>query len=252
MFVQERREKIIALLETSGKVLVKDLSDYFKVTDDCIRKDLAFLEKKGLLKRAYGGAVTERKNTHQLKAAQRRVNIAEKKIIAEKAIKLINNGDVVFLDISTINIELVKLIIQQGLKISIITNMIDIMNILQTARTIDMTFIGGTLDSSGDGFIGALAGNIIDKLHFDMAFMGTVGIDIHRKAVYTYKPEDGFTKRKAVDAADKTYVLAETEKFNRSGNFLYAAISDFDVLITEKKLPIQLLKQLEKYNIEVM
>lgn len=47
MFVQERQQKILNLLEENGKVLVKDLSSNFKVTADCIRKDLASLEKKG-------------------------------------------------------------------------------------------------------------------------------------------------------------------------------------------------------------
>lgn len=253
MFVQERQQKILNLLEENGKVLVKDLSSNFKVTADCIRKDLASLEKKGLLKRAYGGAVTERKNTHQLKAAQRKnTNIAEKKVIAEKAFKLINTGDVVFLDISTINIELAKMIMQSGMKVSIITNMIDIMNILSSDKAVSLIFIGGMLDSSGDGFIGSLTNSIIERLHFDIAFMGAVGIDIYKNAVYTYKMEDGFTKKMAVDVSSKTYILSETEKFSRSGNFLYAAITNFDGIITEKKLPQQALKKLKEYEIEAV
>ena len=65
MFVQERQEKILTLLRQDGKVLVKELSGRFSVTEDCIRKDLASLEKQGLLKRAYGGAVAPRVNTHE-------------------------------------------------------------------------------------------------------------------------------------------------------------------------------------------
>ncbi len=57
MFVEERQQKILELLQENQKVRVKELSRMFEVTEDCIRKDLASMEGRGLLKRAYGGAV---------------------------------------------------------------------------------------------------------------------------------------------------------------------------------------------------
>ena len=54
MFAQERRDVILQVLHQDGTVLVKDLSERFAVTEDCIRKDLAFLENQGFLKRTYG------------------------------------------------------------------------------------------------------------------------------------------------------------------------------------------------------
>lgn len=57
MFVEERQQKILELLHENQKVKVKELSQMFKVTEDCIRKDLASMEGRHLLKRAYGGAV---------------------------------------------------------------------------------------------------------------------------------------------------------------------------------------------------
>ena len=57
MFVEERHQEILRLLEENEKVKVKELSKRFEVTEDCIRKDLASMEAKNLLKRTYGGAV---------------------------------------------------------------------------------------------------------------------------------------------------------------------------------------------------
>ena len=114
--------------QTEGSVLVKELSELFDVTEDSIRKDLSLLEKKGLLKKTYGGAVKNRVNTHELYVSQRKgKNVEEKKEIARKAFELIEEGDVIFLDISTINIELIKLIVEANLKITVVTNMIDVM-----------------------------------------------------------------------------------------------------------------------------
>ena len=64
MLASERHEKIVEILNREGSVLVKDLSKKFDVTQDSIRKDLTILERKGLLKKTYGGAVEVRTNIH--------------------------------------------------------------------------------------------------------------------------------------------------------------------------------------------
>ena len=66
MFAEERQKKIIANLNQHGRVNVKESSVEFGVTEDCIRKDLALLEKAGILRRVYGGAVTGSVNPHDL------------------------------------------------------------------------------------------------------------------------------------------------------------------------------------------
>ena len=57
MFTEERLSEIEKRLRSRGKVKVKELSEYFQVTEDCIRKDLKILENAGKLKRTYGGAI---------------------------------------------------------------------------------------------------------------------------------------------------------------------------------------------------
>ena len=64
MFMEERLEEILRILKKDGKVLVKDLSVRFNVTEGMIRKDLQKLEQEGLLKRTYGGAILERQTIH--------------------------------------------------------------------------------------------------------------------------------------------------------------------------------------------
>ena len=64
LFLEERYEKIIECIESEGRVTVKALSDKFKVTEDCIRKDLRELESRGNLKRVYGGAIIQRSHNN--------------------------------------------------------------------------------------------------------------------------------------------------------------------------------------------
>lgn len=47
MFIEERQESIEKVLREQGKVRVKELSEMFQVTEDCIRKDLKTLENAG-------------------------------------------------------------------------------------------------------------------------------------------------------------------------------------------------------------
>ena len=146
MFVEERQSLILEELHEKGKVRVKELSERFQVSEDLIRKDLTALEEKGQLKKAYGGAVMVKENVHRKIAAQRKhVHTAEKQRIAEKAMSMIQDGDIIFLDISTVNIELAKLLNNGTKKITIVTNMLDVMNLL-VKSDMSVIFIGGELD----------------------------------------------------------------------------------------------------------
>ena len=55
--VDERRQYIEKKLLAEGKIKVAELSDFFKVSSETIRKDLLYLEEKGIAKKGYGGAV---------------------------------------------------------------------------------------------------------------------------------------------------------------------------------------------------
>ena len=118
MFAQERRDVILQVLHQDGTVLVKDLSERFAVTEDCIRKDLAFLENQGFLKRTYGGAMELRSNPHKFHVSDRKSeDIEGKQMIAKKAFAHLSRGDTIYLDISTSNLELMKEIVRNSLEV---------------------------------------------------------------------------------------------------------------------------------------
>ena len=97
MFMEERLEEILRILKKDGKVLVKDLSIKFNVTEGMIRKDLQKLEQEGLLKRTYGGAILERQTIHDDNIRPRLMkNLSEKDIIAKLALNEIKDGDFMF------------------------------------------------------------------------------------------------------------------------------------------------------------
>ena len=234
MLQQERHNQILARLNLEGQVRVKDLSKDFNVTEDCIRKDLNILEKANKLKRIHGGATCMRSNLHTVNVSQRRdVRVEEKKAIALKAIELIKPGMMIFLDISTVTLEIAKLIYQRNLKITVVTNMIDIMEIFTRDCNTNLIFIGGELNRARDGFIGAITIEQIKKYMFDLSFLGVVGIDVFNNKVATYDINDGLTKKEVL-------------------NYLFGDISDFSGYICEGGLDSRIENKLKDIGIEII
>ena len=96
MLVEKRQESIVEQVNQEGSVLVKELAKKFAVTEDSIRKDLTALQKKGLLKKTYGGAVRIRAKIASTDiVARHRVgkNQADKVEIAKRALTCIEEGD---------------------------------------------------------------------------------------------------------------------------------------------------------------
>lgn len=189
---------------------------------------------------------------HREFATQRKsINLVAKQKIAQKALSLIKDDYVVFLDISTINIELAYLIAKSDLKAIIVTNMLEIVNILAKSN-IRVIFIGGEFDFGKDGFVGSLTIEMLKNFRFDLAFMGVVSVDIHDNAVTTYMANDGITKKEVLNISRKSYMMAESEKLKQSGSYKYANIEDFQGIITDENLTETEEKELLKYNIEII
>lgn len=253
MLQQERHNQIIAKLNLEGQVKVKDLSKDFNVTEDCIRKDLTILEKANKLKRIHGGAIQVRTNLHTINVNDRKdIRVEEKKMIAQKAIELIKPGTTIFLGVSTVTLEIAKLIYQRNLNVTVVTNMIDIMKLFTQDCMTQLFFIGGALNNAKDGFIGSFTIDQIKKFKFDLSFIGVVGIDIHEGKLTTYYVEDGITKNEVINSSKKCYITAESAKFDLDGNYVFADIGDFTGYIGEKTLNDEERKKLEDKGLEII
>ena len=253
MSQKKRHQQIITKLNINGQVFVKELASSFGVTEDCIRKDLTLLEKAGKLKRVHGGAVNVRVNLHHTNVSERvELYSEEKKIIASKAVNELEKGYVIFLDISTINLEIAKLIFEKNIALTIVTNMIDIMQLYRQNSAVRLIFLGGDFNQVKDGFVGALTNHLIRKYRFDISFIGVVGIDLEHNVITTYETNDGITKKTAINASKKAYMVGESAKLNQDGNYAYASLDDFTGYICEKELDHPLVKVFKDHQVELI
>ncbi len=164
--------------------------------------------------------------------------------------ELIKDGDMIFLDISTANLELAKLLVKSTLNITIVTNMIDIMLQFMTSSTVKVIFLGGTFGRGYDGFVGSITIDQILNYRFDIAFLGTVGVDVFDNSVSTYMVEDGLTKNAVIECSKNSYMMLETRKFNMDGTYKYAKIDSFAGAIMESSPPEEIEEKLKEYSIE--
>lgn len=253
MFVEERQEEILNLLHKNGKVRVKDLSEKFGVTEDCIRKDLASLEKRNLLQRAYGGAVVKErghKGHSQMVSARHNKNTEEKREIAKKAISLIKDGDVIFLDTSTTNEEIAKEIVKSGKKVRVISSMLDIANVFAGEHEAEFILLGGTYYRSQNSYLGAMTLQMLAPFRFDLAFIGVVGADLPGNTLSTYEPDDGILKKMAMEQSRNVYLAMESQKFEFQGNYAFGKWEDVTGVICEKVLDKEQRQQLKKYGVK--
>lgn len=236
MFVEERQNLILEELREKGQVRVKDLAERFDVTEDLIRKDLNVLENAGQLKRKYGGAIPVKQNVHRILASKKKIlNMEAKKTIAKKAFGLIEPGMIVYLDISTTNVQLARMIADAELPVTVVTNMLEIMTILSHS-SVAVIGIGGELDYGREGFIGAVAYETLKNFRFDLAFVGAVGIELNQNAITILTAAEGLTKKVMLQNSTRRYLVCEEEKLRKLGNFQFATLDDFDGFITDKEL----------------
>lgn len=252
MLAEERQATITELVNVNGSVLVKDLAEQFNVTEDCIRKDLTLLQKKGLLKKTYGGAVQVRVHNEDYFASQRIGKNQDEKIkIARKAMGVIRSGNVIFLDNSTSNIELARLLIASEINVTVVTNMIEVMRVFAASKSdIKLIFVGGTFSKGRDCFNGALTNMILRNFRFDKSFLGVVGVDLNRNCVTTFMSEDATTKKTILDCSTQSYMMLESRKLSSDGNFIYAEIEDFTGAILEKEAEERDQAKMKQYQIE--
>ncbi len=237
MFAKERQEDIVNKVNLQGSVKVKELALEYQVSEDCIRKDLSLLEKQNLLKKAYGGAICIRNNPHLYNSSDRKkTSNTERIIIAQKAIQLISDNEIIYLDTSLSSLEIALLLNESSKKITVITNMIDVLNTLRTNQNIKLIFIGGTINGEGDAFWDSLSCMMLDYFRIDKAFLGVVGVNTTTGQISTYYVDDGFMKKKAITQSHKCYLMCESRKFKEDGEFVFGSLNDIDGLIVSKSI----------------
>lgn len=253
MFTTERHAQIVQTLQAEGTVKVKELSERFAVSEDCIRKDLKQLEARNQCKRVYGGAVVDADPFMIRNIFERKDKDADvKKEIAQKAYDVIQDGETIFLDVSTTNIYVAQLLASSKKRCIVISNMIDILQTLAKNPLLTVIGTGGNVNLELNGFVGAATLHIVEQHYFDRCFIGTLGIDKDFMNLTTFDLDDGLIKECVIKNSKVKYVVMDSHKFDRTGNFKFVKVAKIDYIISDSNLSNSVKKELKKKKIKFL
>jgi DeoR/GlpR family transcriptional regulator of sugar metabolism len=251
MLAVQRREKIMDLLKEDGSAKVLDLAKLFKVTEVTIRQDLEKMEKEGLIIREHGGAYLKNiKDQVQAFSLSHQENLDKKALIARKCLDFIEPGDTIILDSGSTTTEVAK-----GLKgkknLTVITNALNIAQILGAEPGIEVIVTGGEFKPPTLSLTGQKAADFFKGLHAQKLFLATAGISL--KAGLTYPSiSDLVVKKAMIDAAETTYLVADSTKMGKAAFASLGALSLIDFIITDSAVEEKHKQLFRDNNIELI
>ncbi len=246
---QQRRHAIVTLLAERGELSVDWLAREFETSEVTIRKDLAELERNGLLLRRYGGAVPVPQEL--VAEAPEAEQVSKRKLaIARAAAELIRDHNRIIIDSGSTTAALIpELGKRRGLVV--MTNSLAVaaaLRELENEPTLLMT--GGTWDPHSEAFQGQVAEQVLRSYDFDQLFIGAAGVDPLRGTT-TFNELVGLSQVMA-EVAREVVVLAESHKVGRKIPNLELPWSRIDTLITDTGLSAALKIQIEQQGVQVI
>ena len=249
MLNEERRHRIQEIISQKKRILVKEISNIFNISEVTIRKDLEILEKRGILTKVHGGAILNQSSIIDLALTEKeRIYPREKDRIAQKAQEMINYGDVIILDSGSTTTQIARHIkFKKGIKV--ITNAINIASEL-AASEIDLILTGGILREKSFSLVGPIAEDTLREVTADKLFLGVDGIDFHF-GLTTPNILEAKVNELMVKAASEVILVADSSKFGRRRMGVIDKVTAVDKIITDKNIPQEVLNRLKAMDIEV-
>ena len=230
MLKHERHQFILEKLKADRKVLSASLSQDLGVSEDTIRRDLKELEKKKLLYKVHGGAMSI--ENPLLTYDERSVsNPIKKKSIAKKAVELIHDGQVIIMSGSTTNLEIAK-IIPANIAVTIFTYSLPIALELTKHSSIEVIFIGGKLNKAAQVSVGIDVVNTISNIRADICFVGTGGMHI-KKGMTEPDWEVAHIKKRMIEVSDYVVSICVSPKLMDVRKFAVVTTDAIDAMVTD-------------------
>jgi DeoR family transcriptional regulator of aga operon len=250
MLSEERRREILELLQTEGRVLVRDLSKRFRTSLITIRKDLEYLHHQAQLQRTHGGALPIRNGAQYDRSLQEkeRLHRPEKIRIAGAAARMIREGQVVILDSGTTTTAIARAC-RHFKNLTIITNATNIAAELADTA-IEVILTGGIVRKNSFSLVGPLAEESLRRLNADLLFLAVDGFDVDY-GLTTPNILEARVNRAMAEASRRTVVVCDFSKFGRRSLSLIMPTSAVHEAITDRKVPKQDLKAMREAKVDV-
>ena len=253
MYAQERHQAIAGLIRQRGRLAVSDVATEYGVTTETVRRDLAQLERVGVLRRVHGGAVaTSALALGEPGLADREsTRGASKDRIARAAVDLLPGaGGSIALDAGTTTGRLARLL-PSDRPLLVVTHAVPIAAGLAGLPCVDLHLVGGRVRGATQAAVGAATVRALADLRVDVAFVGTNALQPDH-GLTTPDAEEADVKRALVATGRQVVVLADSTKLGAEHLHRFAAMAEVDVVVTDDEVDEAAVRALDALGVEVV
>ena len=230
----ERQARLSDIVRQYGAVRGDQLSNLLAVSAATVRRDLESLEQQRKIRRVHGGAVSLRSSLEEpLFDDKASIAVTEKRSIAAEAAMHVSDGETIYLDGGSTVLELARMLTARN-DITVVTNSLHAAMEL-SATEVRLILVGGELRKRSQTIVGALTRKILDDLHVDVAFMGTIGLTPD-EGLTTTDAGEAYTKELVMNHADRVILLADSAKIGKTSFAKAGDLEQIDILITDKQI----------------
>jgi len=253
LLVEERRRRILEMLDGQERVTVDELVGRFGVSAVTIRGDLDALAGAGVVVRSHGGALRRVEAPEDVPiTVKETLHHAEKVRIGHAASQMIKDGETVILDSGTTTMEIARQIKFLKLKsVNVITNALNVAMELASLPHVRLIMIGGILRQMSYSFSGPHAEQTLRGLHADRLFLGVDGMDPDI-GLMTPDVLEAQLNAVMIQVSRETVVVADSTKFQRRSLSVIARIEVVHRVITDSGAAPEMVSALRARNVEVL
>lgn len=246
-----RHKFIQNALQANGSVNIRELTERFNVSAVTIREDLKYLEKRNLLQRTRGGAVSAKPNGMEMPLEYTcKTMYAEKIAIGRKAATLIKNGQAVIIDVGSTTTQLAKALSVELTCVTAITNGLNIALSLESIPGVTVLVTGGTLRPLQHSLVSPMGNVLLERLNADIAFIGCNGVHAE-KGITNTNIAEAEIKQIMIESAAYVVILADSRKLGVAASAFVAGIDKADLLITDSGADPLILEKLRNKGLAI-
>lgn len=245
-----RREAIVNLVKIKRQVTILELSKEFGVTEETIRKDLQELSEQGKLLRTFGGAALREYGTERSLDQRNIQNLVEKQKIARAAVGLVREGNMIVMDAGSTTSVFSKML-PSDKEIIVLTNSLEITNILAAQSGISVISTGGRLRTKSMSFQGILAENAIESFNAEKAFISCAAVDVNLGVMDSNEGEARI-KQKMIGIAREVYLLADSLKIGGIAHITTCPLNRITGIVTDDSVSSRTVQMLESAGVRVI
>jgi DeoR/GlpR family transcriptional regulator of sugar metabolism len=236
-----RAQAILVELDRTGRVLVAALSDRFGVSAVTVRKDLDALERRSMLRRVRGGAVSTGKADEGAFEMRMRHSVRAKRAIAQAVAPLVRHGDVIAMDSSTTCFYLARELLDRR-NIVVVTNGLRTAELLMEQSSAMVLMPGGVLRRSAESMVGPIGDVLSGRGRIDKGFFGLMGLSTSH-GLLDIVVEEAQTKQFMAKACNQIFGLFDSSKVGRFGVHSFAATETLTGLYTDDAVDDALIEE---------